>query len=50
LFVETCTGAVAVFGSGPFEQFVRYASSTHYFQLRRILYEAIRNRSRPGEQ
>lgn len=45
LFLETCRGAEIVFGSGPFEEFIRYASSTHYFELRDVLFKALRSTS-----
>lgn len=45
LFLETCDGAEVVFGCHPFENFVRYASSTHYSEMRTILRAALQSPS-----
>ncbi|MEX2168068.1 MAG: hypothetical protein WD851_02050 [Pirellulales bacterium] len=41
LFVRACEGADAVLDCRPFEDFIRYASSTHYAQLRPVLQQAL---------
>jgi len=46
LFLRACRGAETVFGSGPFEQFVWYASSTHYSELRGVLFKALNSTSK----
>jgi hypothetical protein len=45
LFLITCRGAETVFGSGPFEQFVWYSSSTHYSEIRGVLFKALNSGS-----
>ena len=45
LFIEVCQGGEIAFGSHPFEEFVRYASSTHYAELRGILVKALHSTS-----
>jgi len=41
LFVRACEGADSVLDCRPFENFIRYASSTHYAQLRQVLQRAL---------
>jgi hypothetical protein len=42
LFLEACQEAEAIWGSYPIENFIRYASSTHYAQLRDLLQRVLR--------
>ncbi|MFZ1936913.1 MAG: hypothetical protein WCB27_04280 [Thermoguttaceae bacterium] len=46
LFLMACRGAEVVFGSGPFERFVWYASRTHYPELRGVLLRALNSASK----
>jgi hypothetical protein len=43
LFLDACDGADVVLGSHPFENFMRYATSTHYSQLRELLKGALQS-------
>lgn len=45
LFVTACDGADIVIGSPPSENFIRYATSTHYSQLRELLQRALHSSS-----
>lgn len=45
LFVRACEGADAILDCRPFENFIRYASSTHYAELRPVLQRALHAKS-----
>lgn len=45
LFLEACDGADIVIGSHPFENFFRYATGTHYPQLRELLKRSLQSPS-----
>ncbi len=45
LFLDNCRGADVVFGCYTFEEFIRYATSTHYAQLRDVLLTELNSRT-----
>lgn len=45
LFLSACDGADRVFGSHPYENFLRFAAGTHYEQLRGPINRALRSES-----